>query len=169
VDPYYLTYKAEVAGHHPQVILAGRRINDIMGRYVARQTIKHMAALGRPVTGAKVLVLGLVFKEDCADIRNSRVADLVAELRSYGAQPVVCDPLADAGEAHHEYGIELMEFGDVPKVQAIVAAVPHRQFRALKPGKLAALKAASTIPFMDVKSAFDRKALESQGFKVWRL
>jgi UDP-N-acetyl-D-galactosamine dehydrogenase len=168
VDPYYLTHKAEMLGYHPQVILAGRRINDGMGKYIAEQTIKQMIANGSPVKGAKVTVLGLTFKEDCADLRNSKVVDIVAELRSYGVQVFVHDPQADAAEALHEYGLELSAWDDLPRADAIVAAVAHRAYRALQCDQIVA-KAAPQACFIDVKAGFDAAALRSAGLTVWRL
>src|SRR6185437_14456521 len=126
VDPYYLTYKAELAGYHPEVILAGRRINDGMGKFIAEQTVKHLVRNGWQVKDAPVIMLGLTFKEDCADLRNSRVIDVVRELQSYGATIHVFDPVADHDEAHHEYGIRLTAWDDLPRAAAIVAAVAHR-------------------------------------------
>ncbi len=168
VDPYYLTYKAEMAGYHPQVILAGRRINDGMGTYVAEQTVKRMIAAGNPVKDARVNVLGLTFKEDVPDLRNSKVADLVAELRSYGIRVSVHDPVASAEEAEREYGLKLSSWSELPRADALVVAVAHRQFLSLGAGDFAA-KLAPGGCFIDVKSRFDRSALEASGFTIWRL
>ncbi len=169
VDPYYLTYRAEMSGYHPDVILAGRQINDGMGRFVAEQTVKRMIAAGERVKGARVLVLGLTFKEDCADLRNSRVIDVIRELEEYGVEVLVHDPVADADEARREYGVELVALDAAAPVDAVVAAVAHREIAALDPTRLAALGRQPGIPFMDVKSAFDRQALAAAGFLVWRL
>ena len=169
VDPYYLTYRAEMSGYHPDVILAGRQINDGMGRFVAEQTVKRMIAAGERVKGARVLVLGLTFKEDCADLRNSRVIDVIRELEEYGVEVLVHDPVADADEARREYGVELVALDAAAPVDAVVAAVAHREIAALDPARLAALGREPGIPFMDVKSAFDRQALAAAGFSVWRL
>ena len=128
VDPYYLTHKADKVGYHPQVILAGRRINDGMGKFIAEQTVKHMIRSGSPVKGAKVNVLGLTFKENCPDIRNTRVIDVIHELTSYGIEVHVHDPVADAAEARHEYGIELETWESLPRANALVVAVAHREF-----------------------------------------
>ncbi|HEY9240163.1 MAG TPA: nucleotide sugar dehydrogenase [Burkholderiaceae bacterium] len=168
VDPYYLTHKAEMLGYHPQVILAGRRINDGMGKYIAEQTIKQMIASGSHVKGAKVNVLGLTFKEDCADLRNSKVVDIIAELRSYGVDVAVHDPQADAAEALHEYGLELSAWDDLPRADAIVAAVAHRSYRTLSTAQIVA-KAAPRACFIDVKAGFDAAALRAEGLTVWRL
>ena len=153
VDPYYLTHKAETLGYHPQVILAGRRINDGMAKYIAEQTIKQMIAGGGSIKGAKVTVLGLTFKEDCADLRNSKVADIINELRSYGVDVFVHDPAADAEEALHEYGVVLSGWETLPRADAIVAAVAHKAYRALGVGALADRLVDGGI-FIDVKAAF---------------
>ena len=168
VDPYYLTHKAEMVGYHPQVILAGRRINDGMGKYIAEQTVKQMIANGSPVKGAKVNVLGLTFKEDCADLRNSKVADIIAELRSYGVEVFVHDPQADTAEAIGEHGVALSVWDDLPRADAIVAAVAHRDYRQLGIDALLA-KIAPGGCFIDVKAAFDAAALRKAGLAVWRL
>ena len=168
VDPYYLTHKAEMLGYHPQVILAGRRINDGMGKYIAEQTVKQMITNGSPVKGAKVNVLGLTFKEDCADLRNSKVADIIGELRSYGVEVFVHDPQADAAQALQEHGVALLAWDDLPRADALIAAVAHRQYRELGIEALLAV-AAPRGCFIDVKSAFDATALREAGFTVWRL
>jgi len=168
VDPYYLTHKADMLGYHPQVILAGRRINDGMGKYVAEQTIKQMIAAGRPVKGAKVNVLGLTFKENCGDLRNSRVIDIIRELAAYGVDVHVTDPTADADEAAHEYGVKLEPWEQLPRAEAIVAAVAHREYQALSVADLGA-KLVDGGAFTDVKAAFDAAALTAAGYKVWRL
>src|SRR5512143_1986123 len=128
VDPYYLTHKADMLGYHPQVILAGRRINDGMGHYVAEQTVKQLVQSGAQVKDAEVVVLGLTFKENCPDLRNSRVIDIIRELQSYGVRVSVHDPLADRREAVHEYGVELRSWDELPRADAIVAAVAHEAF-----------------------------------------
>ena len=168
VDPYYLTHKADMIGYHPQVILAGRRINDGMGKFVAEQTVKHMIAAGSYVKGAKVNVLGLTFKENCGDLRNSKVIDIVRELQSYGVDVHVTDPLAAPDEAMHEYGVQLERFDDLPRADAIVAAVAHRDYLGLGLEDFAR-KLVKGGAFVDVKAAFDPKAFEAAGYKVWRL
>jgi UDP-N-acetyl-D-glucosamine/UDP-N-acetyl-D-galactosamine dehydrogenase len=168
VDPYYLTHKADKLGYHPQVILAGRRINDGMGKYVAEQTVKQMIQAGFPVKAAKVNVLGLTFKENCPDLRNSRVIDVVNELRSYGADVRVHDPVADAGEAVHEYGIELASWDELPRAHALVLAVAHRAFGA-RPISDFVDKLERGGLFVDVKCQADARALRDQGVAVWRL
>lgn len=168
VDPYYLTYKADKVGYHPQVILAGRRINDGMGKYVAEQTIKEMIRAGSPVKGAKVTVLGLTFKENCPDLRNSRVIDVIHELRSYGVEVFVHDPVPAQDEAHEEYGITLLPWEDLPVADAMVAAVAHKEFLGRDVEHLAA-KIKPRGAFIDVKSQFDIAGLEASGLSVWRL
>ncbi len=168
VDPYYLTHKAEMLGYHPQVILAGRRINDGMGKFIAEQTIKEMIATGSYIKGARVIVLGLTFKEDCADLRNSKVIDIIHELRAYGTEVFVHDPEADPEEAMHEYGVRLMSWDDLPRADAIVAAVAHKQFRALGLEEITR-KVIKGGCFVDVKSAFDAPLLTEAGLRTWRL
>ena len=168
VDPYYLTQKAERVGYHPEVILAGRRINDGMGKYIAEQTIKEIIRAGHSVNGSHVIVLGITFKEDCPDSRNTRVIDVVNELKTYGVQVWVHDPVADAEETRHEYGLELHAWDKLPKAKAVVAAVAHREF--LKKSTDAYLqKLERGGCFIDVKSKFDARALNDAGMHVWRL
>ena len=168
VDPYYLTHKAEMIGYHPQVILAGRRINDGMAKFVAEKTVKSMIAAGFHVKGSKVNVIGLTFKENCPDLRNSKVADIVYELKSYGCDVHVYDPVADADEAMHEYGIKLEKWEDLPRADAVVAAVGHKELLARPLGDLQD-KLNQNGCFIDVKSQFDKKALAEAGYSVWRL
>jgi UDP-N-acetyl-D-galactosamine dehydrogenase len=168
VDPYYLTYKAESLGYHPQVVLAGRRINDGMGKFIAEQTVKQLAARGQPITGAQVTVLGLTFKEDCPDLRNSRVPDIVAELKAYGCQVAVHDPLAGVDEARLEYGIELTGQAALPPAQAVVLAVPHAAYRAMAPSALRALLSEEGL-LIDVKGVVDRDAAAAENLPLWRL
>lgn len=168
VDPYYLTYKAEMLGYHPQVVLAGRRINDSMGKYVAEQTVKHMIANDLCVKGARVAVLGLTFKEDCPDLRNSRVVDVIAELKSYGVEVFVHDPVADPAAARHEYGIDLVDWSALPHVNAIVLAVAHKQYKRVGIDEyLARLETPGVM--IDVKWALDPAPLRAAGVTVWRL
>jgi UDP-N-acetyl-D-glucosamine/UDP-N-acetyl-D-galactosamine dehydrogenase len=168
VDPYYLTYKAEMLGYHPDVILAGRRINDSMGKYVAEQTVKQMIQAGSHIKGAKVNVLGVTFKEDVPDLRNSKVFDLIAELRSYGVEVFVHDPVADPAEALKEYGIELLQWEVLPKADAVVAAVMHEALLRMPPS-LYCEKMISGGCFIDVKARFDGAALLASGMRAWRL
>jgi len=168
VDPYYLTHKADKLGYNPQVILAGRRINDGMGKYVAEQTVKNLIQGGCNVKGACVAVLGLTFKEDCPDLRNSRVIDIIRELESYGVDVCVHDPLADAAEAKHEYGVVLHSWDRLPRADAIVLAVAHGEFRR-RPTEalLAKLRPGGLV--VDVKCQLDPTELRSKGAAVWRL
>jgi len=168
VDPYYLTHKADMLGYHPQVILAGRRINDGMGKYIAEQTVKLMIQSGVHIKGAHVNVLGLTFKEDCPDIRNSRVIDVVRELESFGINVHVHDPLADATETLHEYGVTLTAWDDLPRAEAIVAAVAHRAFMQRPVDELIG-KVVSGGIYMDVKARANMETLRARGLQVWRL
>ena len=168
VDPYYLTHKAEMLGYTPQVILAGRRINDSMGKYVAEQTVKQMIANDLPVKGAPIIVLGMTFKENCPDIRNSKVIDVVRELQSYGADVRVHDPLADSAECEHEYGIGLTEWDALPQASAIVAAVSHKEYAEMGTERLLRKLVPGGV-FADVKSNYDPAALQAAGVRPWRL
>ncbi|MBA2481709.1 MAG: nucleotide sugar dehydrogenase [Planctomycetes bacterium] len=168
VDPYYLTHKAQQVGYHPEVILAGRRTNDGMGAFVAQECVRLLIAGGRHVRGARVLVLGMTFKEDCADVRNSRVIDIIDELKRFGAHPVVHDPVADARLVHEEYHLDLVPLAGAEAYEAVVLAVAHQAFRALDLGKLAAM-CAPKAPLLDVKSLFPAAAVEKAGFVGWKL
>jgi UDP-N-acetyl-D-galactosamine dehydrogenase len=168
VDPYYLTHKAEMLGYTPQVILAGRRINDGMGKYVAEQTVKQMIANDLPVKGAAVIVLGMTFKENCPDIRNSKVIDVVRELQSFGVRVLVHDPIADSQECEHEYGVALTAWDALPRASAVVAAVSHAEYLAMGVGGLAAKLQPGGV-FADVKSAYDPAAVQAAGACGWRL
>jgi UDP-N-acetyl-D-glucosamine/UDP-N-acetyl-D-galactosamine dehydrogenase len=168
VDPYYLTHKADMLGYHPQVILAGRRINDGMGKYVAEQAVKQMIQAGTNVKGSNVIVLGLTFKENCTDLRNSRVIDVIRELTSFGVNVHVHDPVADAAEAHHEYDVQLQTWSELPRADAVVVAVAHREFLQRPLGEYAAKLCANGL-FVDVKSQFAPEAIRALGLRVWRL
>ena len=168
VDPYYLTYKADMLGYHPQVILSGRRINDGMGAYIAAQTVKQMIKSGTPIKGSKVHVFGLTFKEDVPDLRNSRVIDIIHELESFGVDVDVHDPLASKEEALHEYDVKLTGWDDLPVADAIIMAVAHEEFLE-RPLSDYQQKVVEGGCFIDVKSKFDREALHAAGFCVWRL
>lgn len=168
VDPYYLTHKAEMLGYHPEVILAGRRINDGMGKFIAEQTVKQMIRAGSQVKGAKVNVLGLTFKENCSDLRNSRVIDVIQELQSFGIEVHVHDPVADPAEARHEYGVELESWDQLPQADAFVAAVAHRAL-VEKPFAQYLAKVMPGGCFIDVKSQFDQALVEGAGLTLWRL
>jgi UDP-N-acetyl-D-galactosamine dehydrogenase len=168
VDPYYLTHKAVMLGYHPEVILAGRRINDGMAKFVAEKTVKAMIAAGCHIKGAKVNVIGLTFKENCPDLRNSKVADIITELKSYGVDVHVHDPVASPEEAMHEYGLKLENWSDLPRADAVVAAVSHKELIARPLSDLTS-KLNPGGCFIDVKSRFDQVALREAGFSVWRL
>ena len=169
VDPYYLTHKAEQVGYHPQVILAGRRINDNMGRYVARNTIKRMLQAGMDVPRCRIGVLGITFKENCPDIRNSKVIDVVRELQAWGAEVIVADTWADPAEVQHEYSIPLGAIDQDHPVDALIVAVGHNEYRALSPTQLKTLTRGNSPVLADVKSLYDRHALAAAGFNVFRL
>ena len=168
VDPYYLTHKAELAGYHPEVILAGRRINDGMGSHIARKTVQQMIHAGRNIKGARVNVLGLTFKEDCPDIRNSKVVDILAELREFGVQTFVHDPAASAEDALAEYGVRLCAWDDLPAADALILAVPHRRFLEIQTAELVK-KVVRKGCVIDVKAVLDGQALRREGLRVWRL
>jgi len=168
VDPYYLTYKAEMAGYHPEVILAGRRINDGMGKFIAEQTIKQMIQAGSQIKGAKVNVLGITFKENVPDLRSSKVIDLIRELESYGIEVHVHDPVAEAEEAMREYGVRLREWEELPRAEAIVVAVVHQQFIE-RPLLSYREKVINNGCFIDVKAQFNCEELREAGMQVWRL
>lgn len=169
VDPYYLTHKAEQLGYIPQVVLAGRRINDNMGRYVARNTIKRMLRNGMDVPRCRIGVLGITFKENCPDIRNSKVADLVRELRDNGTEVIVADPYADPAEVEREYDIKLGHVTSETPVDALVVAVGHAPYRAMSASELRALTRGVKPVLSDVKGLFDRHACADAGFTVFRL
>ena len=168
VDPYYLTHKAQMLGYHPEVILAGRRINDNMGQFIAEQTVKMLARQGLQTAGQTVIVLGLTFKEDVPDLRNSKVIDVVRELEAYGINVLIHDPIADKEEAHEEYGVDLVDWDKLPKANAIVAAVSHQAYQ--QQGLPALLdKLVDKGVFIDVKSAWDPAEVKKAGKAVWRL
>jgi len=168
VDPYYLTHKAEMLGYHPQVILAGRRINDGMAAHIAQQTVKQMINAGSCIKGAKVIVLGLTFKENCPDLRNSKVSDVVRELQDYGCEVSVHDPIAEPAEAQHEYGIQLIKWENLPQADALVAAVSHTQYLEMTMTELLA-KLKPLGVFVDVKSTYSAEDICANGKQLWRL
>lgn len=168
IDPYYLTYKAEKMGYIPQVILAGRRINDGMGEFIANRTVKEMIHNGHTILGSEVTVLGLTFKEDCPDLRNTRVIDIIKEMEDFGAHVQVCDPLAEPEEAEEEYGIKLTPMEDLKPATALIAAVSHKEFKQLSTDDLIKMMGEKPV-FIDVKSAYDKELLEEAGARVWRL
>ena len=188
VDPYYLTYKAEEIGYHSQIILAGRKINDDMGKYVAENVVKNMIKADKPVKGATVAVFGITFKEDCPDVRNTKVVDVIDELKEYGVNVKVVDPVADGEDLFRNYGITLGRPEDAKEVDAVIFAVPHEEFRKIKLADVKKMynntrngayseEAAATLELeldqrdvlIDVKGIFDRKEAEDMGFLYWRL
>lgn len=172
VDPYYLTYKAEQLGYHSQIILSGRRINDDMGKYVVENLIKNLIKADVPVKDAKVAILGFTFKENCPDTRNTRVIDIVNELKEYGIKPIIADPEADAEEAKHEYGIDFDLIENISDMDAVVIAVGHNQFLNLNQSDFTRMFKNSDNNkkvLLDIKGILDRKEFESAGYKYWRL
>ncbi len=169
VDPYYLTYKAEMLGYHSQIILAGRRINDDMGKYVAENCVKNLIAAGRNVQDARVAILGFTFKENCPDTRNTRVIDIVNELREYFIEPVVADPAADAAEVKRLYGIEFINPDDIRNMDAVILAVAHDEFKSLTPAELNRFFAPGRKVLLDIKGIFDRSDFEAAEYLYWRL
>jgi UDP-N-acetyl-D-galactosamine dehydrogenase len=168
VDPYYLTYKAELAGYHPEVILAGRRINDGMGAYIARKTVQQMIHAGRNIKGARVNVLGLTFKENVPDIRNSKVIDIIRELNEFGVETFVHDPFVAQEDALHEYGLRLSDWESLPAADALVVAVGHQQFLTIEMSELLK-KVVRKGCIIDVKAVLDAESLRREGIRVWRL
>jgi len=171
VDPYYLTHKAEQIGYHPQVILAGRRINDGMGKHVAEQTVKKLIVADKAVKGARILLLGLTFKENCPDIRNTKVVDIVSELKEYGIEVLVHDPMADSADVQHEYGFGLVDLDGLAPVDGVIWAVAHNAFAEITPQQLKDLcrngNGAGVV--MDVKGVLTRAAVEKVGLGYWSL
>ena len=172
VDPYYLTYKAEQIGYHSQVILAGRRINDDMGKYVAENVVKKLITAGKNVKDAKVAILGFTFKENCPDTRNTRVIDIMNELGEYGIVPVVADPVADAEEGKQHYGIEFVDINTVKDMDAVIIAVGHTEFMNFSMSDIDSMFANgdnSGKVIVDVKGVLDRKTYSDAGYQYWRL
>ncbi len=169
VDPYYLTYKAEMLGYHSQVILSGRRINDNMGKYVAENAVKSIIKAGKAVKDAKVAILGFTFKENCPDTRNTRIIDIVNELNEYGISPVIADPQADADESEKIYGMKFIEISDVKNMDAVILAVAHDEFKTLKMSDIDALYADGQKILLDIKGILNRKEYENAGYSYWRL
>lgn len=169
VDPYYLTHKAEEVGYHPQVILAGRRINDNMARYVARSVIKHMLRNGIDVARSTIGILGITFKENCPDIRNSKVVDMVREFETWGLKVTIADPWADAEEVAREYGLKLGALDADHPVDSLVVAVGHNEYRQMTPAELRTLCRGEHPVLADVKSLYDRHKMTQAGFTVFRL
>ena len=169
VDPYYLTYKAEMLGYHSQIILAGRRINDDMGKYIAEHCVKSLIKSENPVKNAKIAILGFTFKENCPDIRNSKVYDIVRELREYGIEPVIADPIADAAEAEKLYDVYFTDINTIHDMDAVILAVAHTQFENFNLMKVESFFGAEQKVILDVKGILDRKEYEEAGYNYWRL
>lgn len=169
VDPYYLTYKAEALGYHSQIILSGRRINDDMGKYVAENIVKNLIAADKAVKGAKVAILGFTFKENCPDTRNTKIIDIVKELKEYGIYPMIADPIADAVEAKHLYGVDFADMEAIMGMDAVVLAVAHTEFSAFTMEQIDGFFEEGTKVLLDLKGLLDRKAYEQAGYSYWRL
>ena len=169
VDPYYLTYKAEMLGYHSQIILSGRRINDDMGKYVAENCVKNLIAANKAVKGAKVAILGFTFKENCPDTRNTKIIDIVKELREYGIDPVIADPQADAAEAKMLYGVEFVAMDSIQDMDAVILAVAHKDFCGFTLDRMNAFFGNGTKVLLDIKGLLNRKEYEKAGFRYWRL
>ncbi len=169
VDPYYLTYKAEQLGYHSQIILSGRRINDDMGKYVAENLVKSLIKQDKNVKNAHVAVLGFTFKENCPDTRNTKVIDIINELKEYGIDPVVVDPQADAAEAKNLYGIQFEDMENLYGLDAVVLAVAHSDFEELTLDKMSSLYRDDKRVLLDIKGILDRKNYEEAGYMYWRL
>jgi UDP-N-acetyl-D-galactosamine dehydrogenase len=169
VDPYYLTFKAESIGYHPEIILAGRRINDNMGKYVAERTIKILIGLGKQINSVKIAVLGLTFKENVPDLRNTKVIDIIDELKDYGVDVLVNDPLADPDKARAYYGLQLRDIDEIADVDAVVVSVIHGAYKTLGLERIAGMCKGEKPLIIDVKSAFDPREAKKLGIGYWRL
>lgn len=169
VDPYYLTYKAEMMGYHSQIILSGRRINDDMGKYVAENIVKKLIAAGKAVKDARVAILGFTFKEDCPDTRNTKIVDIINELKEYGINPIISDPIADAYEAEKLYGIKFVPVDSIKNMDAVVLAVSHKEFKNISMDYIDKLYGDGKKVLIDVKGLLNRKEYEIAGYSYWRL
>lgn len=169
VDPYYLTYKAEMMGYHSQIILSGRRINDDMGKYVAESCVKNLVNADKHIKGAKVAILGFTFKENCPDTRNTKVIDIVKELREYGIEPIIADPEAGAEETEKMYGIRFTEFKEIKNMDVVILAVAHNKFARLERKDMDCLFGSGEKILLDIKGIFCRKDFEEAGYRYWRL
>lgn len=169
VDPYYLTYKAEEVGYHSQIILSGRRINDDMGKYVAENIVKSLISADKSVRNARVAILGFTFKENCPDTRNSKIIDIVNELREYGIEPMIADPTADADEAKRLYGIEFIDMSSMKNMDVVVLAVAHTEFKKLTMGDMDTMFGEGKKILVDVKGLLNRNEYEAAGYSYWRL
>ena len=169
VDPYYLTYKAEMLGYHSQIILSGRRINDDMGKYVAENLVKNLIKAGKSVKGAKVAILGFTFKENCPDTRNSKIFDIVKELREYSIEPVVADPVADSEEAEKLYGIKFTDISEIKDMDGVILAVAHEEFSRFTTKDMDGFCGGEHKVLLDIKGILSRKEYEEAGYCYWRL
>lgn len=169
VDPYYLTYKAEMLGYHSQIILSGRKINDDMGKYIAENVVKNLIKAEKRIKNAKVAVLGFTFKENCPDTRNSKIFDIVKELREYGIEPVIADPIADANEAKRLYGVDFVKVDEIKDMDAVILAVAHDEFAKLTKEDIEKLFGEGQKVLVDVKGVLNRKEYETAGYNYWRL
>lgn len=172
IDPYYLTYRAEQFGYHSQIILSGRRINDGMGKYVAEQVVKQLIAADVSVKSAKVGCLGITFKEDCPDARNSKVNDILVELKEFGITPIVCDPVADKDDAKAFYGVDLVPIEDLTDLDCLIIAVSHHVFAQLSDEDIDRMfKDVSNDKkvIVDVKGVRDKNSMLASGYRYWRL
>ena len=169
VDPYYLTYKAEMLGYHSQIILSGRRINDDMGKYVAESCVKNLIKADKTVKNAKVAILGFTFKENCPDTRNTKIIDIVNELKEYGISPVITDPVADADEAKRLYGVEFVAMDEVGDMDAVILAVAHKEFESFQMQDIDGFFGAGKKVLLDIKGVLDRDSYENAGYSYWRL
>lgn len=169
VDPYYLTYKAEMLGYHSQIILSGRRINDDMGKYVAENCVKNLIKADKTVKNARVAILGFTFKENCPDTRNTKIIDIVNELKEYGITPVIIDPAADADEAKRLYDVDFVPMESIKDMDAVILAVAHESFSTFTVGDLDKLFGKGQKVLLDIKGILDRGEYEKAGYSYWRL
>lgn len=169
VDPYYLTYKAEMMGYHSQIILSGRRINDDMGRYVAENAVKNLIAADKPVKNARVAILGFTFKENCPDTRNTKVIDIINELREYGIEPLIVDPTADSDEAMRLYKIKFTKLEEIKNMDAVILAVAHEEFKKYEITDIDLMFGEGKKVLLDIKGILDRRKYEDSGYSYWRL
>jgi len=170
VDPYYLTYKAEALGYHSQIILAGRRINDEMGKYIAENAVKMLIKSDKSVKSARLAIFGFTFKENCPDTRNTRVIDIVNELREFGIDPIVCDPIADPEETYREYGIKLTPMSEIKKMDALIVSVSHQEYKVTSIERWDEFfDDVKEKVLVDVKGIFNRRMMEENGYSYWRL
>ena len=169
VDPYYLTYKAEMLGYHSQIILSGRRINDDMGKYCAENCVKNLIAADKNVRNSKVAILGFTFKENCPDTRNTKIIDIVDELKEYGISPVISDPVADVAEAKMLYGVDFVDMESIKDMDAVILAVAHTEFSNFTIDQMDSFYGVGNKVLLDLKGLLNRKEYENAGYSYWRL